>query len=146
MIAEEPSGRNRNVAGRPQRPAAPTVKQGAPNLRQREKRAAGQHAVSEGRKRAALWTAAELGASTFGIKSVERHARRKAREAERTWLVEGQVGAELEKLLGHGFYLFHDVPLAGIYNLDHVVLGEQGFHAIETKATRGGSTRRVKTC
>jgi hypothetical protein len=33
--------------------------------------------------------------------------------------------------------LFHDVPLAGVYNLDHVVLGEQGFHAIETKSHKG---------
>ena len=58
---------------------------------------------------------AALGASAFRMKSVERHARQKAREAERTWLVGGRaeerVGAELEKLLGHGFYLFYDVPL-----------------------------------
>ncbi len=80
-VAEELAGRNRNVMERPQRPAAPTVK---PDLRHREKRTAGQHTVSEGRKRAALWTVAELGASVFGIKSVERHARQKVREAERT--------------------------------------------------------------
>lgn len=44
---------------------------------------------------------------------------------------------ELEKLLGHGFYLFHDVPLAGLGNLDHVVLDEKGFYAIETKSHKG---------
>jgi hypothetical protein len=34
--------------------------------------------------------AAELRASAFRIKSAERHARQKAREAERTWLAGGE--------------------------------------------------------
>ncbi|CAA9451319.1 MAG: hypothetical protein AVDCRST_MAG37-2365 [uncultured Rubrobacteraceae bacterium] len=82
--------RDRNAAERPERWAVETIAEGAPDLCQREKRAGGQHAVGEGRKRAALWTVAELRASAFGIKSVKRHARQKAQEAERTWLAGGE--------------------------------------------------------
>ena len=138
--------RDRNAAERPKRLAVETIAEGAPDLRQREKRAARQHAVGEGRKRAALWMVGALGASAFGTKSVERHARQKAQEAERTWLagerVEELAGAELKKLLGHGFYLFHDVPLAGCGNVDHVVLGEKGFYVIETKSHKGRVTAK----
>ena len=146
--AAETPMQSRDGTERPQHPAARTIKQGAPDLRQREKRAAGQHAVGEGRKRAALWTVAELGASAFGLKGVEHHARQKVRETEKTWLAGGRaeerVGVELEKLLGHGFYLFHDVPLAGLGNVDHVVLGEKGFYAVETKSHKGQVTAKGK--
>ena len=106
-----------------------------------QKRAAGQHALREGRKRAVLWGAAEIGAGAFKLKGVERFAREKVREAERSWVAGGkaeeQVGAVLEQLREHGFYLFHDVALPGIGNVDHVALGPQGFFAIETKSHAG---------
>ena len=112
--------------------------------RKYEKRDAGQHALAEGRKQAALWTVAEMGASLFGLKSVERHAQEKVRAAERTWIsggrAEGAVGAELEKLRAHGCYVFHDLPLPGLGNVDHVVLGETGFFCIETKSHKGRVT------
>ncbi len=96
--------------------------------REYEKRDAGQHALAEGRKRAALWTVAEMGASLFGLKRVERHAQEKVRAAERTWISGGRaeevVGAKLEKLRAHGCYVFHDLPLPGLGNVDHVVLDE----------------------
>ncbi len=147
-VAEEPPTRIRKAAERPRHPAVRTIMEGSLDLRQREKRAAGQHAVGKGRKRAALWTVAELGASAFGLKGVEHHARQKVWETEKTWLAGGRaeerVGVELEKLLGHGFYLFHDVPLAGLGNVDHVVLGEKGFYAVETKSHKGQVTAKGK--
>ncbi|MGI9050039.1 MAG: nuclease-related domain-containing protein [Rubrobacteraceae bacterium] len=106
-----------------------------------QKRVAGQHALKEGRKRAVLWGVAELGAGAFKLKGVERFAREKVREAERSWVAGGraeeQVGVALEQLREHGFYLFHDVSLPGIGNVDHVVLGPPGFFAIETKSHKG---------
>lgn len=142
---EESATRDRRVHKESRNSAARTVVEGGPDLREREKRAAGQHAVGEGRKRAALWTVAEIGGSAFKLKGVERFARGKAREAERTWLAgkaEERVGAELEQLREHGFYLFHDVPLAGIGNVDHAVFGEKGFYVIETKSHKGRVTAR----
>ncbi len=112
--------------------------------RKYEKRDAGQHALAEGRKRTALWTVAEMGASLFGLKRVERHAQEKVRAAERTWISGGRaeeaVGAELGKLRAHGYYVFHDLPLPGLGNVDHVVLGETGFFCIETKSHKGRVT------
>ena len=121
---------------------APSGKVGEnPPNRRFEKRAAGQHALAEGRKRSALWTVAEIGASALKLRGVENLAKGKAREAERTWIAGGKaeerVGAELEELRRHGFYAFHDVPLAPIGNVDHVVLGEKGFFCIETKSHKG---------
>ncbi len=106
-----------------------------------EKRLAGQYASREGRKRAALWTVAEMGASAFGLRSVEHFARGKAGEAERTWTAGGKaeqdVGAALDGICEHGYYLFHDVKLPDFGNVDHVALGPGGFFAIETKSHRG---------
>lgn len=114
--------------------------------RGREKRAAGQHALSEGRKRVALWTVAEMGASLFGIERARKFSRDRARTAEQTWLkggrAEERVGEELEGLRAHGFYVFHDVALPRVGNVDHVVLGERGFFAIETKSHAGHITVR----
>lgn len=97
--------------------------------------------MAEGRKRSALWTVAEIGASAIKWRGAENFAGGKAREAERTWLAGGRaeekVGAELEKLATHGFYAFHDVALPGLGNVDHVVLGEKGFFCIETKSHKG---------
>ncbi len=45
-------------------------------------------------------------------------------------------------MLGHGFYLLHDVPLAGCGNVDHVVLGEKGFYVIEKKSHKGQVTAK----
>ncbi|MDP9454705.1 MAG: hypothetical protein CYG60_23405 [Actinobacteria bacterium] len=130
--------------GREHRASAP-VEPGAKD-REREKRIAGQHALSEGRKRVALWTVAEMGASLFGMKGAESLARDKARAAEKTWLAGGRaeerVGEELEGLRAHGFYVFHDVPLPTVGNVDHVVLGERGFFSIETKSHSGHVTAR----
>lgn len=105
-----------------------------------EKRAAGQHALAEGRKRSALWTVAEIGASAIKWRGAEKYAGDKAREAERTWIAGGRaeekVGAELEKLATHG-YVFHDVAFPDLGNVDHVVLGEKGFFCVETKSHKG---------
>lgn len=106
-----------------------------------EKRVAGQHAIDEGRKRATLWKLAEAGAFAIRWKGAEKHAQSKRREAERTWLAGGRgeekVGAMLEGLREHGFYIFHDVQLPQVGNVDHVALGPRGFFGIETKSHGG---------
>ena len=112
----------------------------------RDHQKAGQHASKEGRKRAALWTVAEMGAAAIGWKKVEEHARNEAQRAERTWIAGGRaeerVGVELESLQDHGFYIFHDVALKGLGNIDHVAFGPQGFFGIETKSHKGEVTAR----
>ena len=50
----------------------------------RKKRVAGQHALSEGRRRVALWTLAEMAASLFKIEGARKYARDRARAAEKT--------------------------------------------------------------
>jgi len=45
------------------------------------------------------------------------------------------VGEQLNQLWAQGFHVFHDVPFDG-YNVDHVVVGEAGVFAIETKTVR----------
>lgn len=42
------------------------------------------------------------------------------------------VGQELNQLLRHGYWVFHDLP-AEKFNIDHVVVGPNGVFAIETK-------------
>lgn len=106
-----------------------------------EKRSAGQHALNEGRKRKRAWTLAEAGASILGLKGAKRFARKKARSAEQTWttggMAEEKVGVALETLREHGFYLFHDIELPGLGNVDHAALGLHGFFCIETKSHGG---------
>lgn len=129
----------------PERRAAARVRPSA-DAREREKRVAGQHALSEGRKRVALWTVAEMGASLLGLKGATKAAGSRAQAAQKTWLAGGRaeerVGERLEALRAHGFYFFHDLPLPGVGNVDHVVLGERGFFAIETKSHAGHVTAR----
>ena len=145
-VAETPSDEAPEMARPASHPETTRRNEGPPRTRNQElgawqKRVAGQHALKEGRKRAVLWGAAELGAGAFKLKGVERFAREKVREAERSWVAGGraeeQVGAALEQLREHGFYLFHDVALSGIGNVDHVALGPLGFFAIETKSHGG---------
>ena len=51
---------------------------------------------------------------------------RLARSGERA------VGQHLERLRESGIHIFHDVPGDG-FNIDHVLVGEQGIFAVETK-------------
>ncbi|MGI9302683.1 MAG: nuclease-related domain-containing protein [Gammaproteobacteria bacterium] len=51
---------------------------------------------------------------------------RLAQQGERT------VGQYLERLRESGFHVFHDVVGEG-FNIDHVLIGEKGVYAIETK-------------
>ena len=51
---------------------------------------------------------------------------RLARSGERA------VGQHLERLRESGIHVFHDVPGDG-FNIDHVLVGEQGIFAVETK-------------
>ena len=126
--------------------AAEPTAEPAPVADLRDHRTAGQHASKEGRRRAALWTVAEMGAAAIGWKGAEERARDKAQEAEKTWVAGGRaeekVGVELQALRRHGFYLFHDVPLNGLGNVDHVCLGPHGFFGIETKGHKGQVTAR----
>ncbi|HET7479245.1 MAG TPA: nuclease-related domain-containing protein, partial [Rubrobacteraceae bacterium] len=111
-----------------------------------EKRSAGQHAMGKARKQIVLWTIAETLTQAVGWKAAHKNARDKALDAQRTWLkggrAEKQVGAELERLREHGFYIFHDVQLPDVGNVDHVALGPRGFFGIETKSQSGGVRAR----
>ena len=51
---------------------------------------------------------------------------RLARSGERA------VGQHLERLRESGIHVFHDVPGDG-FNIDHVLVGEQGIFTVETK-------------
>lgn len=96
-----------------------------------------------------FWKAVELFAAVFRLGGVETRAGREVREARRRWVAGGEaereVGAALDGLREHGFYIFHDVELSGIGNVDHVALGPHGFFAIETKSHQGRVSARGKT-
>lgn len=143
--ADEPMPRSTPDAAH-EHPSLEPVGTGGAQEPERERRAAGQHALSKGRKSFAMWTVAEMGASLFGIEGARKFAKDRARAAENTWLAGGRaeerVGEELEGLRSHGFYVFHDVQLPGVGNVDHIVLGERGFFAIETKSHAGHVTTR----
>jgi Nuclease-related domain len=47
---------------------------------------------------------------------------------------ERAVGEHLNQLLLHGCRVFHDFPLKGKGNLDHIVVARSGVYAVETKA------------
>ena len=140
VAKKEPTPANTFPEYRPPAARPPVVDRS----REREKRMAGQYALTKGRRQFALWTVVETVASTLNFKGIERSARGRARAAEKTWIAGGRaeerVGEELEGLRAHGFYVFHDVPLPGVGNVDHVVLGEGGFFAIETKSHAGRVT------
>lgn len=46
---------------------------------------------------------------------------------------ERAVGEYLNQLMLHGCHVFHDFPLNGDSNLDHIVVAPSGIYAIETK-------------
>ncbi len=45
------------------------------------------------------------------------------------------VGQQLNQLMRDGYYIFHDVP-GKKFNIDHIVVGQSGVFAVETKARR----------
>lgn len=45
---------------------------------------------------------------------------------------ERSVGQELNQLMLHGYRVYHDF-LADAFNIDHIVIGENGVFAVETK-------------
>ena len=57
----------------------------------------------------------------------------KIRNNRRGLLGEQAVAEQLQRLLPHGYQVFHDVPGDGKWNVDHVVVGPTGVFAIETK-------------
>jgi hypothetical protein len=69
----------------------------------------------------------------FGIAAVKtRRAYAKARRLKQGRDGEKAVGQFLEQLRGQGATVFHDVP-GGSFNLDHVVIHENGIYVVETK-------------
>lgn len=42
------------------------------------------------------------------------------------------IGQELDRLMRQGGWVFHDVPCEG-FNIDHLVVAQQGVYAVETK-------------
>lgn len=95
-----------------------------------------------------LWLSI-LGMSLYGIYHSyrlyqalnQRHIERLGLDGERA------VGQELNQLMRHGYYVFHDF-IAENFNIDHIVIGENGVFAVETKARskpdRGRGAEDVK--
>lgn len=46
---------------------------------------------------------------------------------------ESAAGEELNRLMRHGYWVFHDVPGDKAFNVDHIVVGPGGVFAVETK-------------
>lgn len=82
----------------------------------------------------------------YGAWKYQRHARRleKARDG---LLAERVTGMQLNRLVGQGCLVLHDLP-CDLGNLDHVVVAPQGVFAIETKSVRKpkgeGENHRVR--
>ena len=51
-------------------------------------------------------------------------------------LGERAVGEELNKLMAHGCFVYHDYPGGANWNIDHIVVAPSGVYAIETKTRR----------
>ncbi len=82
----------------------------------------------------------------FGGWKYHRHARR-VENARDGLLAERVTGMQLNRLLGKGCLVLHDLP-CDVGNLDHVVIAPQGVFAIETKSFRKpkgeGENHRVR--
>lgn len=65
---------------------------------------------------------------------------RKARDLRLGMDAEMAVGEELNTLMREGFWVFHDVPGDGPFNVDHVLVGPRGVFAVETK----GRAKRIR--
>ena len=52
------------------------------------------------------------------------------------------VGQELNQLMLKGHYVYHDFP-ANNFNIDHIIVGESGVFAVETKARSKPTARNV---
>ena len=67
--------------------------------------------------------------STFKVRQIKRQLRdlRQGREGEKA------VGQYLEGMRIKGYQVIHDIPSGENFNIDHVLIGETGIYAIETK-------------
>jgi hypothetical protein len=52
------------------------------------------------------------------------------------------VGQELDQLMLEGYHIYHDFP-ANNFNIDHIIVGESGVFAVETKARSKHTARNV---
>ena len=94
----------------------------------------------------ALFVLVAMGMFGWGLRSFIRHAgaRRKAREG---LAAERMTAQELNRLIGSGCQVLHDVPGEG-FNLDHVVVSPRGVFMVETKSfkkpPKAGDDRHYK--
>ena len=79
-----------------------------------------------------MFVVAAVGMFGWGLHSFIRHAgnRRNAREG---LAAERMTAQELNRLIGSGCQVLHDVPGDG-FNLDHVVISPRGVFMVETKS------------
>ena len=72
--------------------------------------------------------------AAWSIRALVRHggARRRAIAGLKAELYTAQ---ELNRLVGQGCTVLHDIPCEG-FNLDHVVIGPSGIYVVETKSVR----------
>lgn len=70
----------------------------------------------------------------WGIRKVLVHGKRR-RQMNEGLIAELFTAQELNRLMGQGCQVFHDVPGEG-FNLDHVVIGPSAVYLVETKSFR----------
>lgn len=81
-----------------------------------------------------MFLAATVGMLCWGLRRSIRHAG-KRRKALAGLAAERMTAQELNRLIGDGCQVLHDVPGDG-FNLDHVVIGPRGVFMVETKSFR----------
>lgn len=82
------------------------------------------------------WFFLAMGCALFGfglLRYVRHH--RSLEQARDGLLAERVTGMQLNRLVGNGCTVMHDLPAEG-FNIDHVVISPRGVYAVETKSFR----------
>ena len=77
---------------------------------------------------------AAVGVFAWAMRSFIRHSKQR-RKAQEGLAAERMTAQELNRLVGSGCQVLHDVPGDG-FNLDHVVIGPRAVFMVETKSFR----------
>lgn len=81
-----------------------------------------------------IFLAMGCGLFGFGLSKYVRHYRA-LQQTRDGLLAERVTGMQLNRLVGNGCTVMHDLPAEG-FNIDHVVISPRGVYAVETKSFR----------
>ena len=70
----------------------------------------------------------------YGLYSYAKHLNKRD-QARDGLLAERVTGMQLNRLIGRGCFVMHDLPAEG-FNIDHIVIAPRGVYAVETKSFR----------